>query len=247
MDVPALIRAALTATELTQAQFAREAGVSQGSVSKWLNGRESPTVKQWDKVEGFLRKHPKAGHLVREIREYRLDDLPDDAQFPAGISSLKPYAPKILNGMPVVDVTAGAGGGGLVVSPTLDQEGGVVYAAEGVRGEISLPPLVIASLTSASFNRIHWLGVRGDSMEPTLSGGDWIAVNTADAMIGQGGIFAIRDQHGEVMVKRLRLIRGSDEKQIEIISDNPKQGNDIEDADNLSIIGRVVARIARVG
>jgi phage repressor protein C with HTH and peptisase S24 domain len=106
---------------------------------------------------------------------------------------------------------------------------------------------VASSLSAAPTNRIHWFEVRGDSMEPTLRGGDWVGVNTTDLAIGQGGVFAMRDGNGEILVKRLRRLRGEQSSMVEIISDNPKQVKDVESLDSIAVFGRIVARISRVG
>lgn len=164
-----------------------------------------------------------------------------------GVSSEKLYKGKLPGASPDIDISAGAGPGGLPL-PGLPASGtGVVYAAEAVRGEIVLPDYVLAEFSRAKAGRVHWIRVRGDSMEPTLNPGDRVAVDTTDAAIGSGGLFVIRDWDGEVMVKRLRKVPGAEPASIEIISDNPKQANDVVSADMVTVIGRVVARLARIG
>jgi len=148
-------------------------------------------------------------------------------------------------GQPVISVTGGMGGGGYSAETTVDI-GGIAYQSDEIRGEIHIPDFVLASLSSsARRNAIHWFDVAGDSMEPTLRGGDWIAVNTEDKRIGQGGIFALRDGMGTVMVKRLEY---SDQPhKIDIHSDNPRQRTKTVKADDITVLGRVIARITKVG
>lgn len=162
------------------------------------------------------------------------------------VSTLRPYQPRTPGGMPVIDVTAGGGPGQVALPATIEHDG-ASFEGDAVRGEIVLPSFVIAALTHANPSRIHWFDVRGDSMQSTLNGGDWVGVNTADTAIGQGGVFAIREEDGEIIVKRLRKVRGSTPQMIEIVSDNPKQGNDTVPMDTIAVLGRVVARITRVG
>lgn len=148
-------------------------------------------------------------------------------------------------GQPVIGVTGGMGGGGLAAETTVSI-GGISYQTDEVRGEIVLPDFLITSLShTARRNCIHWFDVAGDSMEPTLRGGDWIAVNIEDRRIGQGGIFALRDHSGTIIVKRLQPSEQAN--RIDIISDNPRQRNMTELAGDLTVIGRVFARITKVG
>lgn len=163
-----------------------------------------------------------------------------------GVSTASPYKPKMRGGMPVIDVSAGAGPGGLPI-PVVTEHGGVVYSADAVRGEIVMPPFMIGEFSHVDPRRIHWHNVRGDSMESTLDGGDYVAVDTTDTAIGQGGVFVLRDEDGEILVKRLRKTRNDAAIMVEIISDNPKQGREIVDANRISVIGRVIARLCRVG
>ncbi len=162
------------------------------------------------------------------------------------VSSVRPYQARSTGGMPVIDVTAGAGPGGIALYGYVEHEGDV-YSGDAVRGEVVLPDFMIAGLTHANPSFINWLDVRGDSMEETLSGGDWVAVNIRDTAIGQGGVFALRDPEGEVIVKRLKKARGKKLDQVEIISDNPKQGSDTVAADTIHVLGRVIGRLTRIG
>jgi hypothetical protein len=148
-------------------------------------------------------------------------------------------------GQPVISVTGGMGGGGFA-GETAVEIGGISYQADDVRGEVILPDFMLASLShSARRTGVHWFDVAGDSMEPTLRGGDWIGVNIEDKRIGQGGIFALRDHSGTIVVKRLEY---SDQPgRIDIISDNPRQHSKTELVGDITVIGRVIARITKVG
>lgn len=241
MDVPKTIKRALEATALNQVEFASRVGVSQGTVSKWLRGQE-PGKAEWDRVEAFLRKDQRTRTLVRSAPS---DDPPKGIEGRPAISTLAPYHPKLESGMPWIDVGggAGAGGGGLPID-TWAEQSGLMYPADAVHGEIVIPPAALSLMTRADPRRLHWLDVRGDSMEPTLSGGDLVAINTADALVGQGGVFALRDPYGEILIKRLRRLNAD---QVEVVSDNPRQGNKTELLAEIAIFGRVVCRITRVG
>jgi hypothetical protein len=148
-------------------------------------------------------------------------------------------------GQPVISVTGGMGGGG-IAEEAAQIINGVKYAADAVRGEIFMPTFILNSLSHhARPGSVHWIEVRGDSMEPTLHSGDWVAIVVGDRNIGQGGIFALRDATGGIVVKRVEL---SDQPgRVDILSDNPRHSTRRELIGDIEIIGRVFGRISRVG
>lgn len=170
--------------------------------------------------------------------------LPDNH---SGVSTDRVYKADIPGASPVIDTRAGAGPGGIGL-PALAPSGGVIYSEDAVIGEILLPGYLQQEISRAPAGRIHWVRVRGDSMEPTLQGGDHVAVDTTDTALGQGGMFVARNGDGEIIVKRLYRIPKSDPPQIEVRSDNAAlEPPRVVDADWLTVIGRVVAKIGRIG
>ncbi|WPP47131.1 helix-turn-helix transcriptional regulator [Pseudomonas sp. AN-1] len=78
--------------------------------------------------------------------------------------------------------------------------------------------------------------VKGDSMEPTIRGGDTILVDMAHTQIQDGQVFVIRD--GEtLLVKRLQRKLGG---VIRVISDNRLYPEFEATADSLHVVGRAV-------
>lgn len=159
-----------------------------------------------------------------------------------GVSTIRPFAGDIPGSSPDIDTSAGAGPGGLP-APSVLPTGEVVYSADAVRGEILMPDYLLSEFTRAKAPRVHWIKVRGDSMEPTLLPGERVMVDTTDQQFGQGGVFVIRDPDGEILVKRLRKLKDGE---IELVSDNPKQPPMVHRADEIGILGRVVGRLARL-
>lgn len=66
--------------------------------------------------------------------------------------------------------------------------------------------------------RAHVLPVVGDSMEPTLLGGDVVLCDTGDQSLGGGGVFVVNTEDGPV-VKRLER---DDEGVVLVVSDNKR-------------------------
>jgi transcriptional regulator with XRE-family HTH domain len=62
MDFDDLIRRSLRTSGKTQADFARELGVTQSTVSRWLSGKAKPEVQHWIAVRAFLARHGNASH-----------------------------------------------------------------------------------------------------------------------------------------------------------------------------------------
>ncbi len=243
---------------MTQAEIARRLDMTRAAVSQWENGHTEPTSENLRELAQILNvkyewlaggqgdKYADGYELTREpLEEVACGD--DASGGGLSVSSQQIYKGKLPGASPEIDITAGAGPGGLPLPAILPSGNGVVYAAEAVRGEIVLPPALLSEYTRASAGRIHWIRVRGDSMESTLDPGDRVAVDTTDMAIGGGGVFVLRDWDGEIIVKRLRKIPGSQPTQIEVVSDNPKQGSFVVDAESITIIGRVVARLSRIG
>jgi phage repressor protein C with HTH and peptisase S24 domain len=122
------------------------------------------------------------------------------------------------------DVEANAGHGALVLDEKVVDQ--LTFKREWIIGEKHWEPA-----------RLALLRVRGDSMEPTLCGGDLILVNTAPAGL-HDGLHVIRVGE-DLLVKRLRRIGPN---AIQVISDNRELYPPYEATldDGLDIIGEVV-------
>jgi hypothetical protein len=259
MDMIAEILEGLKKPGKTKTGLAKALGIDPSGVTAILkvgkNGKprqiKAPEI---EKIRAYFARPEKSSdrRVVPVGQEFEPDPLPSSQPSDAVcrrnvISTVHPYEPDLPNAMPVVSSALSAGPGQASPERVNTHKTGIAYSADAVLGEITLPRAISSSLSAAPTNRIHWFEVRGDSMEPTLSGGDWVGVNTMDLAIGQGGVFAMLDGNGEILVKRLRRLRGDDNSKVQIISDNPRQGVDTEDLSAITIFGRIVARISRVG
>jgi repressor LexA len=57
----------LEATGWTQKDLAKKIGVSQGTISKWMNETQSPNTKQWDGVLELIRRDGRLTELAQEL------------------------------------------------------------------------------------------------------------------------------------------------------------------------------------
>lgn len=67
MNIPATVSKILDVAQLTQSQFAGKVGVSQGTVSKWINEGHSPNTDQWQRVVQFASRYPDLRDLVKGL------------------------------------------------------------------------------------------------------------------------------------------------------------------------------------
>lgn len=214
----------------------------------FLAGRkESIGASELTDLEDALQLPPLLGarEITRvPIEEFERDHIPDENR-EIGVSTIEPYKGSIPGAIPDLEASGGAGPGenSRLISTA---RGAVTYSADAVRGEIVLPQYLLNEYTKTPAARIHSIRVRGDSMEATLKSGDRVFADTNDKAIGQGGVFVILDHRfDEVLVKRLRRLDGG--RQIVIRSDNPSEGDsEPVDAEDITIIGRAVARLTRI-
>jgi phage repressor protein C with HTH and peptisase S24 domain len=100
----------------------------------------------------------------------------------------------------------------------------------------------LRAITRAAPDALAVVMVDGDSMEPTLWNRDWVLLDTTQRRIQRQGVFALRF-HDTVWVKRLQP--SFSRQSIRILSDNAHYEPDEAAEADLSVIGRVVALVAR--
>jgi phage repressor protein C with HTH and peptisase S24 domain len=88
--------------------------------------------------------------------------------------------------------------------------------------------------------RLLVLGIRGDSMAPTLTSGDRVIIDTGVKSPAPDGLFAIRDTFEGIVVKRLQLLRSARPPRVKIISDNPNHATEEVPLSELEIVGKVL-------
>lgn len=198
---------------LTQKELGQRLGVGQSTVSDL----ESGGLQSWHVHRDALAK------LFKRPRSY----------FEPGEGETSEEVPEIESGadlpdsvaIPEYDVRLSAGNGFAVDRET-------------TRRYWSLPRFLVVDRLGVSPSRATVQEVVGDSMEPTLSSGDYVLIDMSDHRLGLPGVFAVWD--GDALVcKRLERIPGSAPSKIRLKSDNPLHGEYQVGEDLVRVIGRV--------
>ena len=139
-----------------------------------------------------------------------------------------------LAGIPEVEVEASAGPGALA-----DE-----YVAEKARW--FLPEGMIRYEGGATPGAIRVLRVRGESMEPELSEGDRLLVDTSRKIPATGEMFVLWDGNG-LVVKRVERVAGDgDEPGLRLKSANAEYADYTVPAGDIHVVGKVLWTVRRV-
>jgi phage repressor protein C with HTH and peptisase S24 domain len=128
--------------------------------------------------------------------------------------------------VPRYEVAASAGGGAMVHSEQIVDH--LAFRSEWVRNALNV-----------SVQALALISVKGDSMEPTLSNGDLILVDTGTNKVEDNAIYVLR-YNGSLMVKRVQRRRDGS---VIIKSDNKIYDPEVVTAtevNDLHVVGRVV-------
>jgi hypothetical protein len=153
------------------------------------------------------------------------------------------------DGSAQVDVTLGLGAGGItIVRDGVPGKRGMTFAAEHVADYWRIPPATLASFGRAKPGDIAIFPVQGNSMEPTLTEGDCVFVDTRHRLPSPDGLYALADEFGGIVVKRLELASdpGDEDPMVRIISDNPRHKPKEWHLSQTRIIGRIVRKFGVV-
>lgn len=218
MDHRSIIRGLLK--QMDQVQLASELHVTQPTVSRWLSGSD---IKGKNKDRLLDLAHER-GVLADSASAPRRSQSPNDR-------------------VDEIDLTAGLGGGGLAIIEQTTNDDGVTFAAEVVRDFWRLPTWVLNRF-NAQASHIKAMPAQGDSMSPTIEDGDVVFVDTRHRVPSPPGVYALADEFGGVVVKRLEVVSRPREEPIvvRIMSDNPRHSPQELTLDEVAIIGRYVGR-----
>lgn len=207
------VRAARKDRGMTQGDLGKALGVVQSVVSDIENGK----LKSWPlhrvAIQRALGKPRSYFEPEDEVASDEVPEIDASGDMPSVVQ------------IPEYDVRLSAGGG-------------FVVDRESTRRHWPLPRFLIVDRLNIPPGRATVQEVIGDSMEPTLSTGDYVLIDMSDQRLGLPGIFALWD--GDALVcKRLERVPGSDPSMVRLKSDNALHGEYQVPEDRVRVIGRV--------
>jgi len=220
---------------LSREALAREAGYSHGSSLQRYES-EAEFKEPWlprkvaERLASALVGRGDPPIRRAEVIALCGDTSPETALAVPGVGALLDIGETTYVSIPRYDARLSAGPGALV-DPQAEPLGRNLFEQQW-----------LAALTRAAPEHLAVLRVDGDSMQDTLSDGDWVLVDRSQTRIAREGIYAL--QVGDVTwVKRLTL--NLRDQTIRIISDNPRYPVQELTEEELQPLGRVVSVVAR--
>jgi len=204
-------------------KLAKLSGVSSRNISKYLSGTDPSRTRliKLAKGSGVNLSWLAAGEGPKDVGSV-IPLVPENSSHYASDSLGNEY---VL--VPRFKVSASAGGGAIVQSEQIVDH--LAFKADWVRNALDVPA-----------KDLSLISVKGDSMEPTLSNGDLILIDTGTSKVEDNAIYVLR-YNGTLLVKRVQRMVA--DGSIIIKSDNQAydpeviMGSAIED---LHVVGRVV-------
>lgn len=257
MDYIQLLRIMLDDT--TQEDLARDLGTTQATISRWLSGQE-PRGSAIERIRMLARSRRLANNsMSTETMADEVAEHGNEQAAPHGFSDggffdgdmAKPLAARkreqnrargntsqtntVHNGGDIANFTIHAGmGNGGTVSVQVDEDGMAIDPSDS-DGFWSFPEQVKAGWREMT--KTYAMPVTGDSMEPTLTSGSYVFVDTSHNYPSPPDLYAVNYGHG-LMIKRLELLP---EDKVHVISDNERYSNFEFHASEIEVYGRVVA------
>ena len=184
------------------------------------------------KVLGYRDSEVLAGMLGCDAGELRHETVP--RRKPAKRKPRRrPPLGAPLAAIPEIEVAAGAGPG------ALNEE----FAAE--KACWYLPESMVRHESGADPEHLRILRVRGNSMEPEMSEGDRLMVDTAQRVPITGEMFVLWDGNG-LVVKRTETMREAGPPRLQLLSANPDYAPYTCLAEAVHIVGKVLWTLKRV-
>lgn len=219
--------------KLTLEELADVSGISLTHLSRMESGKRGLSLENAIRVAKALDVDP--GEVTDEFDH---EQLTEAGNLPMGHKPPE-NSPKDI---PEIDLIAGLGGGG-IAALEMSTQNGISFARESVRDHWRLPEWMLGRM-GVRAPHVAAFPSRGDSMTPTIEDGDVVFVDTRHRVPSPPGIYALADEFGGVVVKRLEVTsRPGDEMiTVQISSDNPRHSTRELNLDEIQIVGRYIGR-----
>lgn len=227
------IREIRKSKKLTLEELADISGISFTHLSRMESGKRGLSLENAIRVAKALDVEPS-----EVTDEFDHEQLTEAGNMPMSQKGTDGPSQDI----PEIDLIAGLGGGGLAALEVSSQNG-ISFAREAVRDHWRLPDWMLGRM-GVRPQHVAAFPSRGDSMTPTIDDGDVIFVDTRHRVPSPPGIYALADEFGGVVVKRLEVTsRPGDEMiKVQISSDNPRHMTRELTLDEIQIVGRYIGR-----
>lgn len=220
-------------------EFARNTGLSRAVLDKYRNGKADPSRTrlvvmarvanvslEW-LATGYGSKTPRGIPALMERDQKAAQDGAFWDKTPEEQEALDAANMQGFVAFPVLNVTASAGGGAVVL-------------AEDVIGVVKFDRAWLFNTYHLNPSNLFTMPTVGDSMEPTIHAGEYLLASRAESDTQPGdGIYIIRLE-GDILVKRLQRLPGG---KLLISSDNDAYKSyevKLDDGIDLKILGKVV-------
>lgn len=114
-----------------------------------------------------------------------------------------------------IDARAGMGGGGTTDGHEVVHDG--IFSDPIKNEQWRIPARFIRDEIRSTPSALVIIETQGDSMSPTLNAGDRVFIDTGHRIPSPDGVYALRDQWGFIVVKRLQVVKQGEP--------TPDQGN----------------------
>lgn len=241
---------------LTQAQLGDAVGTSQAQIAKLESGKRALSKGWAQRLAVPLGVKPQEllfDEAVADEAPREFDRVPDGEEFPPdpdfeqlptiGKETGRQGIPQ--NGIAEVSVTAGLGAGGITMISEATSPRGARFSAEVIRDYWVLPAWMLSRL-GVKPEHAAAFPMQGDSMEPTLMAGEVGFIDLRHRVPSPPGIYALADQFGGVMFKRLEVVSkpSDDEVLVSVGSDNPRHQTRVLPLADIYVLGRYIGKFS---
>lgn len=227
------MRRELDRTEKTQAALAEALGLDAVKMSKVFGGTRRLQAAELERASEFLGSPIPTGAVSKSLVRSFDPDLPDRPEMDGPSGRQAEMNP---DDIPELVGKGGLGSGQVIVT----QEVGEMQARDEIKEEYwRFPSHFVRHVIGAQAANLMAVECQGDSMSPTLGSGERVWVDRSQNLLSPEGIYAIRDPHEAIQIKRLQYTDDSPPR-IAVISDNPMHTTRVFDVAQVSIVGRVV-------
>lgn len=218
---------------IRQNKLAQAVGMTQQGIQS-IEGGEVERPKKLREIARALSTTE--DYLLGKTKDPRDPDLDPETDFDT--------VPRPISGILEIDVRAGLGGGGTTEGREVRHDGD---HSDPVKPEAwKFPARFMREELRANESQVIILETDGDSMEPTIGSGERIIVHTGMRTPSPDGIFALRDTFGNIIAKRVQVLRKGDPPRVLIISDNKSHPTEEVGLDEINIVGRVLWGLKRL-